>query len=276
MSRFADKVVIITGATAGIGAATARAFATRGAKLVLVARSQAGLDRMRAELGESVHVLAISADLGEQGECERLIESTQSEFGVAHVLVNNAGVDHRGAVEELSVTALTKMIDLNLRAPIVLSRLVLPLMRRGGGGAIVNVASLAGFYPMADAATYSATKFGLRAFTRALAEELANTGITVSVVSPGPVATALLLDEIDTVSDIVFSQPMSSAEDIATLIVRCCTDGMVERTMPRMGGYLATLGYLMPGLRRVLGPVMERRGRRAKERWRSQKDHGRS
>ncbi len=270
MTRFEDKVVIITGATAGIGAAATRRFAAQGARLVLVARNQDGLDRALAELGEGAGAIAVRADLSERAGCEALVKRVEAEFGVAHVLVNNAGANHRGAVERCPVDALARIVDVNLRAPIVLSRLILPLIRQAGGGAIINVASIAGRYPLADEATYSATKFGLRAFTHALAEELAGTGVTASVVSPGPVETGFLLDSLDDVPNIVFSQPMSTADEIAALIVRCAEDGVVERTQPRVSGYLATLGYLVPGVRRALEPVMDRIGRRAKARYRDQ------
>ncbi|WP_428265463.1 SDR family NAD(P)-dependent oxidoreductase [Haliangium sp.] len=268
MKRFEDKVVVITGASAGIGAEVARRFAAEGAKLALAARGREGLERMRAELAESTEVIAMPTDVADPGACEALLAHAAAELGGVHVLVNNAGFNSRGAVEEVAAEELARIVDVNLRAPIVLSRLALPYLRRSGGGAIINVASLAGHVPLPDEATYSATKFGLRAFTYALAEEVAGTGITASVVSPGPVETGFLLDELDTAPDLVFSQPMSTADEIAALVVACAADGRVERSAPRLSGYLATLAYLFPSFRRAVTPVMELRGRRAKDRWR--------
>jgi hypothetical protein len=140
-------------------------------------------------------------------------------------------------------------------------------MRRAGRGAIVNVASLAGRVPLPHEATYSATKFGLRAFSLALADELHGTGITVSVVSPGPVDTGFIMSDLDHVPDIVLSQPMSTADQIAALVLDCAADGKPERARPRVGGALATLGYIAPPLRRVLRPLLEARGRRNRRKY---------
>ncbi|HLU67549.1 MAG TPA: SDR family oxidoreductase, partial [Kofleriaceae bacterium] len=142
-------------------------------------------------------------------------------------------------------------------------------LRASASPAIVNVASLAGRVPLAHEAVYSATKFGLRAFTFSLADELAEAGVKVAVVSPGPVDTGFIMDELDQVPDIVLSQPLATADEVAALIVDCAADGKRERVVRQMGRYLTTLGYLFPGLRRALVPVMERRGRKNKQRYRA-------
>jgi hypothetical protein len=158
------------------------------------------------------------------------------------------------------------MIDVNLRAPILLSRMVLPYLQEAGGGAIVQVASLAGRVEVPGSATYSASKFGLRAFSRALGEELAGSGITVSVVSPGPVSTPFILQDLDRVTDLTLSQPMSTAEDVARRIVRAAAEGRVEYVVPAASRYLTTLGYLSPLARAWIRPWMERRGRQHRAR----------
>jgi short-subunit dehydrogenase len=146
----------------------------------------------------------------------------------------------------------------------MLTRLALPYLRARGRGAIVNVASIAGRIPVVHEAVYCATKFGLRAFTFAMQDELAGSGITVSAVSPGPVDTGFIMDNLDDVPDLVFAQPMSTAEDVAKLILDCAADGTPERVIPQMTGYLATAGYLLPALRNIMLPIMERRGKQAK------------
>ena len=262
--RFAGRVVVITGASAGIGAATARRFVTEGARVVLAARGVSELEGLARELG-GARALAVPTDVSDAAAAKALLERAVAGFGAINILVNNAGYNRRGVVEHAPAEDLARIVDVNLRAPIVLTRLAIPYLRRAGGGAIVNVASIAGRIPLPEEATYSATKFGLRAFTFALAEELRGTGITVSAVSPGPVETGFILKELEEVPDVVFSQPMSSADDIAKLILDCAADGSIERAHPASSAYLATLGYLVPQLPRLLRPFLERQGRAAKQ-----------
>lgn len=263
-SSFANRTVLITGASAGVGAATARAFAAVGAHVVVAARGHERLQAVAADIGGT----ALVADVSSASGCQQLIAECVKARGGLDVLVNNAGMHARGMVSEVEADALGAMVDTNLRAPIMLTRLALPYLRASAAGAVVNVASIAGQMPVAGSATYSATKFGLRAFTYALAEELRDTPAHVSVVSPGPVATDFILADLDSVSDITFSQPMSTPEQIATLILDCAMDGTVERSRPALSRVLATAGYLLPALPRTLRPLLIARGRRAKARYR--------
>jgi short-subunit dehydrogenase len=267
--RFVDRVVLVTGASTGIGAAAARMFAAEGARVVLAARGRDALEALAAELRGAGHeVELVPTDVGDMDAMRRLVARAVEWGGRLDVLVNNAGVNHRGEIEHLRPEQLAQIVQVNLAAPIVLSRLCLPHLQ-ASRGAIVNVASLAGRIPVLHEATYSATKFGLRAFTFALADELRPAGVRVSVVSPGPVDTGFIMEDLDHVPDLVFSQPMSTADQIAALVVECAVDGRVERMRPVFGGRLATLGYLFPALRRALVPVMERKGRAAKQRFRA-------
>lgn len=259
-----DKTVIITGGSEGVGAATARRFAGAGANLVLVARTRKNLERIAEELRPKTRIVTVAMDVCDDDACHNLLKKAQFEFGSVHILVNNAGVHVRGPVENVSANDLGRIIDVNLRAPIVLSRLALPFIRESGGGAIVNVASLAGQTPVPGAATYSASKFGLRAFTFALGEELAGSGIKLAAVSPGPIETGFILDEIDAVADLTFSQPMSTADEVAAEIIKLCHDNRRERSMPPQSGVLTTLNYLFPAIGRLLTPKLTERGKRVK------------
>ena len=264
LSDFTEKTVVITGGSEGVGAATARRFAAAGANLVLVARTRRNLDAIADELHGLAPVITVPMDVTDADACRTMLKRARQEFGGLHVLVNNAGYHARGSVADVEADELARMIDVNLRAPIVLTRLAVPVIQESGGGAIVNVASLAGCTPIAGAATYSASKFGLRAFSFALAEELAGTGIKVAAVSPGPIDTGFIMDNIDKVADITFSQPMSTAEQVAEAIAKLCSNDKREQAMPASSGFLASVAYLFPGLRRALLPYFSRKGKRVK------------
>jgi short-subunit dehydrogenase len=106
----------------------------------------------------------------------------------------------------------------------------------------------------------------VRAFTHALAQELEGSGITVSAVNPGPIDTGFIMDHLDEVTDITFSQRISTAEQVAEMVLACAADGRLERDVPASAGRLATLGYLLPALKHRLQPILVRKGRKEKER----------
>ena len=264
--RFQGKIVVVTGASSGVGEQAARQFAAEGARVVLAARTASALEAVAKDIGQQA--TAVPVDVSDPEACRELLRRAAAPGDRIDVLVNNAAVNHRGAVEKNEPEALAQIVDVNLKGPIVLTRLALPYLRRSRKGAVVNVASIAGQVPLPEEATYSATKFGLRAFTAALAEELSGSDITVSVVSPGPIDTGFIREDIDNVPDIVFSQPMCSAEEVANAILDSAHDGTAERTLPRTSGLLATAGYLAPQLLSVLRPGLAEQGRRAKQKFR--------
>ena len=267
-SLYAGKTVVITGASAGVGAACARAFAAQNAKLVLIARGRAGLNAIAKELRPLCEVMTSVMDVADTAQCLKLLKKAEAKFGAVHVLVNNAGMHARGDLETVDPNDVALMVDVNLRAPMVLSCAAIPYLRRSGSGAIVNVGSLAGRSPLQGAATYSATKAGLRAFSYALRDELREAGINVGVVSPGPIDTGFIMDEIDKVEDIVFSQPMSSAEQVADAVISIASGENDEISLPAISGKLTTLSYLFPRLRRFLRPKLYEMGRKNKKKYR--------
>ncbi len=268
--NFKGKTVIITGGSEGVGAATARKFAALGANLILVARSKKNLDLIAAELRPQTKVMTIPMDVNDATASMNLFKRAQFEFGGIHVLVNNAGYHKRGKVEAVAAEELGRIIDVNLRAPILLCRYAIPYLREAGTAAIINVASLAGRLPVAGAAAYSASKFGLRAFTFALADELAGSGIKLAAVSPGPIDTGFIMSNIDDVADITFSQPLSTADEVADVIIELCCNDKRERSMPPASGLLTTTGYLLPKFMKLVRPLMNKKGQRVKAKLKAQ------
>lgn len=179
------RVVIITGASSGIGRATALRLGRPGTTVVLAARREAELAEVAAEIeANGGTAVAVPTDLRDPAQITALVEKA----GPVDVLINNAGLGGSASVltDDATVTA---MVDVNLLAPIRLMRAVIPLMRAAGSGSIINIGSVAG--EIGISGTYSATKFALRGMTDSVRQELAGTGIGVTLIEPGHIATDL-------------------------------------------------------------------------------------
>ena len=190
-AAFRDKVVIITGGSKGVGAACARRFAAAGARLALVARGQKELKALADELRPKCEVLTIAMDVADSGECRDLFKKVELELGAVHCLVNNAGLHARGNVEALEPDALTRMVRVNLEAPVMLSRLAIPYLRRAGGGAIVNVLSAAALTNIPNMGGYGPSKTATRFLTAGVRAELADQGTQVTALIVGSVDTRM-------------------------------------------------------------------------------------
>jgi short-subunit dehydrogenase len=175
---------LVTGATGGIGGAIAWSIHARGATVVLTGRREELLDELRASLGERAEV--VPADLAERDAPARLAEAA----GAVDVLVANAALPASGRVEDFDPDEIDRSIDVNLRAPIQLTRALLPGMLERGRGHVVLVSSLSGKVASPRSGLYSATKFGLRGFAAGLREDVEQLGIGVTVVFPGFVSDA--------------------------------------------------------------------------------------
>jgi len=263
---FKDKTVVITGGSEGVGAAAARLFAEAGANIMLVARSKKNLDTIADELRDKTRVKVFAMDVTDVDACADMFKKAAFEFGGIHILVNNAGYHARGNVENVDVAELARIIDVNLRAPIMLSRMVIPYLRDSEEGVIINVGSMAGRCPVPGSTTYGASKAGLRSFSIALGEELRGTGIKIGLVSPGPIDTGFIMADLEKTADISLSQPMSTAEEVAQTILDLCGNQQREVAMPRITGFLTTINYLFPWIGRQLRPMLDKKGARAKAR----------
>lgn len=186
-----NYAVIVTGASSGLGRATALTLASAGADVVLVARSEGDLQTTAAEvtaMGRGALVQA--ADLSDPEIGERVVSHTVKTFGRVDGLVNSAATDAPAPVETLQADAWDRVMAVNLRASFLLSKAVFPHLRRAGSGLIVNISSVAGKRGWAEASAYCTTKFGLTGFTQALAAEGKPHGIRACVLYPGAMDTA--------------------------------------------------------------------------------------
>jgi short-subunit dehydrogenase len=188
-NTFANKVVLVTGASSGIGRALACRFAQAGCRLALTARREDRLVTLRDELGAKHKPVIVQADLTEPEACERVVERATAEAGPIDVLVNNAGLGEYGLFERQPPDAQRQMIRLNCEIPVALSRIVLPAMLSRRSGWILNVASMAGFQPTPYMSGYGATKAFLVSFSLGLRTEVRGRGVTVTCLCPGRVRT---------------------------------------------------------------------------------------
>jgi len=182
-----NKVVIITGASAGIGAATAQLFAAAGARLVLAARSREPLERLAAALPG--RPLVVPTDVADPAQCRALVSRTLEAHGRSDILINNAGVGLAGPVAELSPADLERALAVDLLGPLLLIQAALPGMRAQGSGQIINVSTVLAAQPLPYLGGYAAAKAALERLSEALRMELRGSGVAVSVVRPGTTRT---------------------------------------------------------------------------------------
>ncbi len=186
------RVVAITGASSGIGEATARACARAGAAVALAARRADRLeDLVRRIEGDGGRAVAIEADVGDEGQARAFVQRAHEELGGLDALVNNAGVMLLGPIDGADTAEWRRMVDVNVFGVLYCTHAALPIMRAAGGGHVVNVSSVAGRVAGAGSGVYNLTKFGVNAFSEALRQETLDAGIRVTVLEPGFVTTEL-------------------------------------------------------------------------------------
>jgi short-subunit dehydrogenase len=218
--------VLLTGATGGLGEAIARALAERGAQQVLSGRRIDALTALATEVGGQ----AVQSDLADRDQVESLV----TQAGDVDVLVANAGLPGSGTLPRLDPADIDQVLEVNLRAPIMLARLLVPGMIERGRGQLVFVASFAGKVPSAsESSIYTATKFGLRGFAHVLRVQLKRKGIGVSLVTPGPVRDAGMFARGGGKTP-PFITP-SSPEDVGKAVVRAIERNAAEIDVASLG-----------------------------------------
>lgn len=190
-----DTVVLVTGASSGIGEATAKLLAEHGAKVAVAARRKDKLDDLVKSIeSDGGQALAIEADITDQATCQKLVKQVHDEWGQIDVLINNAGVMLLGPVMDAPTEEWERMVQLNVMGLLYMTHAALPIMKQQSGGHIVNISSVAGRTNNAGSAVYNLTKWGVGAFTESLRQELVagKTGIRTTLIEPGAVATELV------------------------------------------------------------------------------------
>jgi NADP-dependent 3-hydroxy acid dehydrogenase YdfG len=193
MAELKGKVAIVTGASSGIGEATALELARAGADVVLAARRTDRLEKLAATIGRETGAqsLVVPTDVTKRSDVEQLVEKTKERFGRVDILVNNAGIMLLSYLKNDHVDEWERMVDVNIKGVLFGVHAVMPTMLEQGSGHIVNVSSVAGHEIFPSAAVYCATKFAVRAFSEGIEKELSRLGIRVTNISPGAVATEL-------------------------------------------------------------------------------------
>jgi NADP-dependent 3-hydroxy acid dehydrogenase YdfG len=228
-NRLKGRVALVTGASSGIGEATALALAEQGAKVAIAARRKERLDALAAKLADlDAEPLVLVADLVRDDEAQRVVKETETHYGRLDILINNAGVMYLEPVAEADLGRWRSMLELNVLSLIASSQAALEGMRARRDGHIVNISSVAGRVANPNAAAYAATKFGVVGFSESLRREVYKDNIRVSVIEPGMVDTELR----DHVSHEASRRAVNAragemrqlqAEDIADTILFCVT-----------------------------------------------------
>jgi NADP-dependent 3-hydroxy acid dehydrogenase YdfG len=228
-NKLQGKVAIITGASAGIGRACARALAAEGARLVLTARRQERLDALKKE-AESLgtEAVSISGDAREEETAIRTVKAAADIFGRIDILINNTGAGNYKNLVDTSAEEYDELMDVNVRSTFLFTRHAVPIMVAQASGTILMISSMAGVYGFGGESVYCMTKFAQVGFAQALDKELRPSGIKVGVICPGGVKTEFALGKGRTEQSVVESD-MLDPEDVASAVLLACTQSAKSR-----------------------------------------------
>jgi short-subunit dehydrogenase len=242
----AGSVAVVTGASRGIGRATALALAARGATVVAVARDETAL----AALSRETRGSHVAADVRDPGHADRVVQHALAEHGRLDVVVANAGIGHAGPFAAMPPDAVRRLVEVNVTAPMLLTRAALPHLLERRQGVVVLVTSIAGAVLVPGETVYSTTKAAVEAFAETVREEVRGSGVTVSTVLPGAVDTEFF-DRRGEPYTRRFPRPIP-AQRVADAIVDAVASGRSRRVEPRWLAAAATLHRLAPGAYRAL------------------------
>jgi NAD(P)-dependent dehydrogenase (short-subunit alcohol dehydrogenase family) len=260
-----QKVVVVTGAAGGIGVEICRRLDVLGYQIVAVDLRPEGLEKLNATLSRPA--LTVIADLSDETALLRVRDEAQSRYGRCDVLINNAGIVVTTPFEQASLELLRKELDVNLTAPLLLTRAFFPLLQ-ASKGRVITIASLGGILPLAESPVYNASKFGLRGLMMALALRSPITGVKISIVNPASVDTPMLRHEAQTGgSPMNFLGTPLSADRVADVVTRLLSRHRVETDLSASDGWFVRIAMLIPNLFVRILPLLAAIGRRGRQRY---------
>ena len=249
--ELSGKVAVITGASMGIGEAIAKLFAERGAGIVLLSRDEGRAEAARQRVGHTERTLAMACDVRERAAIDRVVEGALRRFQRIDVWANNAGHGVLDAVAKVDMAAARATFETNFFGAVEAMQAVIPVMKRQGGGTIINISSVAGHIPLPFHSLYSATKFAMNAVGKAARVELAGSGISVLTVCPGYVRTDFSANALRG-SELKQMRPARvrgiTAERVARAVLQGYLGGKREVVVPWTMHPAIKLYQLFPGL----------------------------
>lgn len=250
-SRYFDgKVVIITGASSGIGLATAREFAACNAKLVLAARSEDKLAAVADELSQQAEVIAVRTDVSVEDDCRNLVDRAVERFGRIDILINNAGISMRALFSELDLVVIRRLMDTNFWGTVYCTKYALPYILEAKGS-VVGVISTAGYKGLPGRTGYSASKFAINGFLDTLRSENLYTGLHVLIFAPGFTASNIRKTALNAKGEAQGETPrdegsMMTAELVAKKMLRCIRHRRWRATLTPVSKLLLVLIRIFP------------------------------
>jgi NADP-dependent 3-hydroxy acid dehydrogenase YdfG len=245
---YRGRVVIITGASTGIGRAVARQAVAAGANVALVARSSERLAELQTELGGPGRALTAAADVSQRDQINQAVESCATHFGRIDVAIANAGVEYLGPAERLDPAELQTMLDTNFFGLVHLAQAVVPKMRQAGSGTLAYVSSPMARVGFSWTAGYAASKAAAEAFLLGMSHELTGSGVHLIKVYPGPTDTTRPYLPVERIPQWSAHRPKEPVDQVAGRLLDAVASGGREKTLSRPVGTLFLLQRWVPGL----------------------------
>jgi len=250
---FKDKVVIVTGASSGIGRATALEFARNGSKVVIAARSADRLETLEKEIAAiGAETLACITDVSNEDDCRKMVEATLQRFGTVDILINNAGISMRALFNDADISVLKRLMDVNFWGTVYCTKYTLPYIVRNRGS-IVGVSSTAGFHGLPGRTGYSASKFAVHGFLETLRIENLKEKLHVMIIAPGFTTSeirknALLADGTPQGNSPREEKKLHSPEFVARWVLRGIRKRKRNKIMTWAGRFTALLQRIIPAV----------------------------